>query len=500
MRHSILVTTMFVGLLLVHHSARGQGLIAPTAGPINSAMAGASTAAPIEFGSTYWNPANLSGLERNEFLLGTQLTIPSIHLTTDVPAGTVGGVFPPQNRFGVSRSDSGVLSNLATGVAFKLSDDSPWTLGMGIFGFVGGGVNYAGSNTTPLLTARQPPTSFGFGPIWANASMLTLTPSASLQVNDKLSIGGGPVISNMALGFTPAFFAPGPKGPLGFPTFPAGTNSRPFWGGGFQIGLLYQLNENWNVGFSYKSPIWQERWAYNASNPDLSARRIGVQATIPEILSWGVAYKGFERTLIDVDFRYFDYKNTDLFGQSTQSGGLGWNSVFAVAVGLQHQLTDRLTLLGGYLFNTEPIPHTATLFNVQLPGIITNTMSFGSTYQLTDDIKLSAAWVHGFRDSIQGGVREFPGASAKIDSQLDSIVIGLNVQFGAPRKSARLDDSPVPVAAPSGLAPAPPPTMGSLPPVDADQNKQVATEISRVDPGTTPASLNQGMAAGAVQR
>ena len=175
MRRCIFVLTTFLGLLLAHPSANGQGLIAPTAGPINSAMAGASTAAPIEFGSTYWNPANLSGLERNEFLLGTQLTIPSIHLTTDVPAGTVGGVFPPQNRFGVSRSDSGVLSNLATGVAFKLSDDSPWTLGMGIFGFVGGGVNYAGSNTTPLLTARQPPNSFGFGPIWANASMLTLT-------------------------------------------------------------------------------------------------------------------------------------------------------------------------------------------------------------------------------------------------------------------------------------------------------------------------------------
>jgi long-chain fatty acid transport protein len=498
MRRSILVTTTLLGLLAMHHSARGQGLINPTAGPINSAMAGASTAAPIEFGSTYWNPANLSGLERNEFLLGSQLIIPSVHLTTDLPAGTIVGVFPPQNRFGVSRSDSGVVSNLATGISFKLSDDSPWTLGMGIFGFVGGGVNFAGSNSIPLLTARRPPTTLGFGPIWANMSMLTLAPSASLQVNDKLSIGGGPVISTMSLGMNPAFFAPGPKDVFGLPTFPAGTNSRPFWGGGFQVGLLYQLSENWNLGFSYKSPIWQERWGFNAANPDLSARRIGIQATIPEIFSWGVAYKGFERTLIDVDFRYFDYKNTDLFGQSTQSGGLGWNSVFAVAVGMQHQLTDRLTLRAGYLFNTEPIPHTATLFNVQLPCIITNTMSFGTTYQLTEDIKLSAAWVHSFRDSIQGGIRELPGASAKIDAQLDSIVVGLNVQFGAPRKSARLDNAPAPVA--SGYAPAPPPSVGSLPPLDAAQNGQVATAISRVDPDTAPAGLNQDTAAGAVQR
>jgi long-chain fatty acid transport protein len=498
MRRYILAITTFLGALLVHSSANGQGLIAPTAGPINSAMAGASTAAPIEFGSTYWNPANLSGLERNEFLLGSQLTIPSIHLTTVLPAGTIGGRFPTQTRYGVARSDSGVLSNLATGVAFKLRDDSPWTMGMGIFGFVGGGVNYAGSNTTPLLTPRRPPTTLGFGPIWANASMLTLTPSASLQVSDKLSIGGGPVISSMSQGFTPAFFAPGPKDAFGLPTFPAGTNSRPFWGGGFQIGLLYQLNENWNLGFSYKSPIWQERWGYNAANPDLSGRRIGVQATVPEILSWGVAYKGFERALIDVDFRYFDYKNTDLFGQSTQSGGLGWNSVFAVAVGMQYQLTDRLTLRGGYLFNTEPIPHTATLFNVQLPGIITNTMSFGTTYQLTDDIKMSLAWVHGFRDSIQGGIRELPGASAKIDAQTDSIVIGLNVQFGAPRKSARLGNSPSPSA--SGFAPGPLASMGSLPPVDAGHEGQIAPGISTGNPGMTLAGLPEGTATGAVQR
>jgi long-chain fatty acid transport protein len=504
MRRSFLVTTVYLGLLLGLPSANGQGLIAPTAGPINSAMAGASTAAPIEFGSTYWNPANLSGLDRNEFLLGSQLIIPSTHLTTILPAGTVGGVFPPQNRFGVARSDSGVVSNLATGVAFKIRDDSPWTMGMGIFGFVGGGVNYAGSSTTPLLTPRRPPNSFGFGPIWANSSMLTLTPSASLRVNDKLSIGGGPVISNMYLGFSPAFFAPGPRDAFGLPTFPSGTNSRAFWGGGFQVGLLYELDENWNIGFSYKSPIWQERWGYNAANPDLSARRIGVQATIPAIYSWGVAYKGFERALVDVDFRYFDYHNTDLFGQSTQTGGLGWNSVFAVAVGLQYELTERLTLRGGYLFNTEPIPHTATLFNVQLPGIITNTMSFGTTYKLTDDIKLSLAWVHGFRDSIQGGIRELPGASAKIDCQTDSIVLGLNVQFGAPRKLAGLNNSPSPSPSPSslavGLAPVTPTSVPSLSSVDAHLDSQAAHAASEVNSVATSPGSNQVTAVGAVQQ
>jgi long-chain fatty acid transport protein len=440
--------------------ARGQGLINPGAGPINRAMGGASTAAPVDFGSTYWNIANLSGLDRTEFLLGSELMIPSTHLTTKIPAGAIGGVFPAQGRYGVSRSDSGVVPNLAVGVAFKLDDDSPWTFGLGVFGYGGGNVNFAGNLSTPLLAPRRPPQYFGFGPIWANASMLTFNPSASLRLTDSLSLAAGPVISAMSLGFDPAFFAPGPPDQFGLSTFPNGTNSRTFWGGGFQLGLLFELNEDWNLGFSYKSPLWQERWAFNSHTPDLAPRRIGIQAQVPAIYSWGVAYKGFDRALIDVDLRYFDYANTALFGQSVQDGGLGWRSVFAIAVGGQYALTDRLTVRGGYLFNTEAIPQTATLFNVQLPGIITNTLSLGTSYRLSDDILLSLAWVHGFRTSIEGGIREEARSTAKIDSQYDSIVMGLNIQYGGKRKPQA---TPAPIPDPPSTPPIPDPPEAASP-------------------------------------
>jgi long-chain fatty acid transport protein len=454
MQRSMLVALGCVGLLAIAPKASGQGLVAPGAGPINRAMAGASTAAPVDFGSTYWNPANLSGLESSEFLLGSELLIPSTHLRTFVPRGAFGNGFPTTNRSGTARSDSGVVPNLATGVAFRLDEDSPWTYGLGVFGFVGGNVNFAGSLTTPMLTPRRPPEFFGFGPIWANASMLAINPSASARLTDRLSVGGGPVISSMTLGFVPAFFAPGPVDVFGLPTFPSGTNSRTFWGGGFQLGLLYEVNDDWNVGFSYKSPIWQERWGFNASTPDLAPRRIGIQAQVPAIYSWGVAYKGIERALIDVDLRYFDYANAALFGQSVPDGGLGWRSIFAAAVGGQYALTDRLIVRGGYLYNTNPIPDPVTLFNVQLPGIVSHTLSLGASYRLTDDIMFSFAWVHGFRNAIEGGVVQLPGASARIDSQIDSIVAGLNIQFGGKRRRAASPAHVVRAYEPAGEAPA----------------------------------------------
>src|SRR4051795_7267228 len=163
MRHTLSAVLGWLVLLAIVPDANGQGLVAPGAGPINRSMAGASTAAPVDFGSSYWNPANLSGLERNEFLLGSELIIPSTHLTTSLPAGAINGILPPRGRFGTSRSDSGVIPNLATGVAFRLADDSPVTFGLGVFGFVGGNVNYAGNPSIPLLSPNRPPRTFGFG-------------------------------------------------------------------------------------------------------------------------------------------------------------------------------------------------------------------------------------------------------------------------------------------------------------------------------------------------
>jgi hypothetical protein len=130
--------------------------------------------------------------------------------------------------------------------------------------------------------------------------------------------------------------------------------------------------------------------------------------------------------------------------------------MFAVAIGGQYALTDRLILRGGYLYNTNPIPDPVTIFNVQLPGIITNTLSLGTSYRLTDDITLSLAWVHGFRNAIEGGILELPNSTVKLDSQYDSIVAGLNIQFGGGRGHTRRAKVGTPPRSPSPSGPIPP--------------------------------------------
>ena len=316
MRRGIYAGVLFATLAFVAAPVFGQGIFSPSAGPINSAMAGASVAAPIEFGRSYWNPANHQRPLQPGVPPGLGADFPGHQSSSRRSRRTrLGGRFPSTTRSGTSHEQQWRGSNLATGFSFRRTEDSRLTLGLGVFGLVGGGVNFAGSATTPILTPHHPPKYFGVGPIYANMSLLGINPMASYQVTDRLAIGGGPVITTGGANFAPAFFAPTP-GPLGLPTFPSATNSHPFWGAGFQIGLLYEVNDNWNVGFSYKSPIWQQRWEYNAATRTKSAQPISLQASLPAIFSWGVAYKGIEKALIDVDLRYIDYANAELFGQS----------------------------------------------------------------------------------------------------------------------------------------------------------------------------------------
>lgn len=392
-------------------------------------MGGASTAAAIDLGSSYWNPATLSFLETNEVLIGSELIIPSIHYSSTLPAGAINGVLPTETRSGITRSDSGVPTNIAVGASYKLDPDSPLTMGLLINGLVGGNVNFAGGTNTPTLGPRQPPDFFGLGPVYANTALLSIKPMASVLLTEKLSLAFSPVATTGTVQFNPAFFAPGPPDAFGIPTFPAATNSRPFWGGGFELGLMYEINDLWNVGFSYKSPVWQEKWTYNTANPDLSPRTVGIRAEVPAIYSWGIAFKGIEGLVIDLDLRYLDYANAALWGDSVQAGGLNWSSIFAAALGARYQMTVRLAILAGYLFNQNPVHDVKTIFNIQAPGIIQNTLSLGTSYQLTDNLLFTAGWVHGFRNAVEGPIGQIPGSTAKLDAQVDSILLGLNIKY-----------------------------------------------------------------------
>jgi long-chain fatty acid transport protein len=435
------------------------GLYLPGNGAVQGAMAGASTAAPLDaMGALYWNPAAIGRLGRNEVSIGGAFIYPDISVSSSLPRPLQGRV-----ESGRTRSDNGFPLASSLGLVYQLEDGSPVTYGFGLLSLGGGGVNFPGDPGNPALSPTGPFGQTVIGPIAASIQLYQLNPTVSYRASDRLTVGAGPTIDVTVPSFDPAFFAAPDRDGNGRLVFPTATHSRPYWGGGFRAGLVYAVTDTLDVGFGYTSPQWLDEWRFNARTPDGQPRTLFLQAMLPAIYSWGVGYRGIDRLTLGVDLRYFDYESTDLFGTPVRDGGLGWESAFAVALGGQYVLTDRVAVRAGYQYNTNPLASTSTLFNIQSPAIIQHVISVGATVGLTDSVAVSVGYAYGFRNSITGTAREIPGAGITLDAASHSLLFNLQIKFGScgckPSCGPTCDSAPVatqttprydPVAVPPG--------------------------------------------------
>ena len=421
------------------NQARAQGILFLGGSAAHRAMGGASTAAGVDAaGALYWNPAAISRLPYSEIVIGGEAVIPDIHIGSTIPAGALAPGLPAATQSGYTRSDGGVGIGSAVGLVYR-EDGSPLTFGLGLMTLGGGIVNFPGDPSNPILAPTSPLGTFILGPQASSALVLSLMPTVSYEITDRLAFGFSPMLDVSLASFDPAFFGPAtsPTTPLPPPlgpakAFPTGSHSRPFWGAGVRAGLSYLVTDNLAFGFSYSSPHWFETWRFFARDADGNPLNFSTQFSLPQIFSSGLSFKR-DRLTLNTDVRWIDYRTTQLIGWSIAEGGANWDSIWAVASGGRYQLTDRLAVSLGYVFNENPVPNNLAFFNSMLPGVIQHTLSAGMDLQFNDHIGASFAYVHGFRNSITGSAVQALGTSTTLDAELDALVIGIHIRFGAPR-------------------------------------------------------------------
>lgn len=424
-----------LALLLAALPTHAQtGILFNGAGPVNRSMGGAAVAAPIDAsGALFYNPATISALPSSSMDFGVELLYPKTRISSSLPANAFGPGIPSSPLSGSDTGDNGIFAIPTMALVYK-PDDSQYTYGLGIFTLGGFGTNYPASTTNPILTA-QPPQGFGAGAIYSNLQVLQMTPTVSMQVTDRLSIGGGPTVTLADLRADPLLIAPpNPNG-----TYAPGTHSRMVWGGGFQVGAYYMLDGGWQLGASYKSNQWMESIPFQTVDNLGRPRSANFTFNIPSVTSIGVGYTGIERWTFATDLRYVSYDNTDGFRQSGfaangQLQGLGWRSVFALAVGAQYQATDAVSMRLGYSYNQNPIADAQTSFNIASPTILEHAIYIGMSYQVTQDLSMSMAYAHCFQNSITGPLitpaGAVPGSSITSAASVDTFMMGMSVKFG----------------------------------------------------------------------
>jgi len=422
----------FGAMLSAAHYALGQGILMPSVGPINQSMSGATVAAPIDsIGSIDWNPAAISGLPTSEVAVGLGLVLPKSALSSAIPAFGVAGT---------SDSEPGATPVPTIGMVHHVAE-TPWSIGLGIFGVGGFCANYAASTTNPILlpqaTAAMP--LGGLGRIYAKAEIFQIVPTVSYALSERFAIGFAPTVTLAGLIVDPMFLArPNDANNDGAFTYGPGSGTRLAWGGGFQLGAYLTTESCWNYGLSYKSPQWMEPFRYNSQDEFGGPLFATVRFNLPSIVSLGTSYTGFERWLFATDLRYFDYANSTGFGDQGfrpdgSVAGLGWKSVLSISQGVQYLWSDCLTLRGGYTYNQNPITSEQMMFNVASSLIIQHWVSMGATYQWCDCVSTTVAWTHGFENTVTGPLQTpagaIPGSSLKANVSAEILNFGVTVSY-----------------------------------------------------------------------
>ena len=397
-------------LLVYSSSAFGQGVMLRAVGAVNESMGSAATACPLDSaGAIHWNPASISALKKNEMSFGLGVIMPNSTVSSSVTLDSTGQVLGEGSTNG--RTGSIPAPNMA--LVWRRCPKSPITYGLGMSA-VGGAATLYPSTGDPL----DNPILGGHSKS-STVVILQVTPTAAVQVSDRLSLGFAPIVDIAALTINPM--------QLGQKTDREVHNygTRYAWGAGFQMGAYYDFKNHFKTGFMFKSPIWAESVRYHGTYVDDGSPADGsFNLNLPMTLSAGISYDGFRDTIFALDVRYFDYANTNGFRHGVVDGkvaGLDWKSVMSVAMGVERTVTKKLKVRMGYCWNENPIPSRSAFLNVSAPLTIEHALSFGGTYTIAKDFDMSFAYSHGFNATSSGAFPSpIPGTTGYVSNKSEA--------------------------------------------------------------------------------
>lgn len=402
------------------HVSHGQGIIISAGGPIHRSMGGASTAAPTSaISALYWNPATISGMNRGELEVGVDL------LATDHQVRSTFGPFE-----GATDADPGELPVPNFGWVHQI-EGSRWTFGLGVTSVAGFKTSLEADPTNPVLS----PQPTGLGGVNSEATFLQLTPVLSYAVNNRLSLAAGPLITTGQIGIDPFVFD-GVNADL---TYSSGRAAKYHWGGGFQAGAYYVGENGVNWGASIKSPTWMEQFEFQGRDENGLPRTLTADLDLPLIVSVGAALVSYEDWLFAMDARFIDYGNTDGLGDSAtfqpdgSLNGLDWSSIFALSVGAQRRVNERLQVRCGYTYNQNPVQDNESFYNVASPLIYEHLLGLGASYHFCSNVSFNVAYSHYFENTREGPIVSpvigpVPGTSVTNRLSADVYSFGISMQ------------------------------------------------------------------------
>lgn len=399
----------------------GSGFMMNEHGAKASAMAGAFAAQADDPSALYYNPAGIVQLEGLQCASSLYILFPSGSFKSDSTNTSI-GTYAGKKTNSVKHT----FYIPALYATYQLNEK----LHFGFCEFT----NFGLTNEWPEDWEGR----YTFGGIKSTVATLSLNPVVAWRPIKKFSLSVGPVFQHMAfeLSSKTSYLA-------GLPDIDIklkGEDNN--WG--WNLGLLYFLNSDIKIGFSYRSEI---KHKFTDASIEISGESTdGKKATfnLPASAFLGASYNK-KRFTVEFDVQWTNWAiekeltaEVGIPGMESISEKLNWKNAISWRFGIQYELNDIFDIRGGYLFDERIIPkETITPF---FPDNNRHLFAIGTGYNKESyaiDLTYSYVLIENQIYNNESGDFDsdpYPGTTGKISGKFQNIdihilVITINYKF-----------------------------------------------------------------------
>ena len=192
-------------------------------------------------------------------------------------------------------------------------------------------------------------------------------------------------------------------------------------GFGGKVGYQGKFGKMLRLGTSFQTKIYMGKFnRYKGLFADAG------DFDVPSTWTVGIAFTPNEQWTLLLDYQQILYSEVKSVGNSmdlinnspmlpngtpnpnyqalgTENGwGFGWKDVSIIKFGVMSKIGNGWTLMGGYSYNTQPIPESEVMFNILAPAVSQHHITLGCTKELNQSNELTVEFMYAPAVSVSG--------------------------------------------------------------------------------------------------
>lgn len=399
----------FVSALTIFVAANAEGYQVNTLSARQNGMGHTGTALHLGSESMIFNPAGLTSLESDLQITGSFTGI----------FATATAILPDGNSY---KTDNSPSTPLSATVGFSIYDNLK--AGVAFYTPYGSGINWTDNwpgaslnQSVSLKTFTIQPTlawepikglsiGAGFMVTWGNVNLNKgLIEPSSFNTLQKILVAQGKMLPEQYMEY-------------GTTTIPASINlnGSADVAVGANVGVMWDINSKWTVGFSYRSKMMMKvkageatlRFA-NAHSQAILDNVIGLlnqsqfaaQMPCAAVYNFGVGYKPIEKLTLAFDAQltgWNAYKSLDItflddaLSRYNQHIEKDYSNSWTFHLGAEYNLTNRLDVRAGLMIDTTPVNNQH--YNPETPGATKIEPSVGFSFRPLENFSIDASFLY----------------------------------------------------------------------------------------------------------